>query len=77
MSDAIVGINKAGIVRAIFTIDSKRDEREATKLAGEWLRDGRTVKRCSEEHAFQLLDKPWVDEPNAGIERPMKPQKED
>ena len=62
MSEAIVGINQDGEVRAVFTIDSKCEEREATKLASEWLRMGRTVKRCCEEHAFPLLGKPWVDE---------------
>ena len=62
MSEAIVGINQVGTVRAVFCIDSPKDEKEAAKEAGEWLRVGRTVKRCSDKHAFSLLDKPWVEE---------------
>jgi hypothetical protein len=61
MSEVIVGINKAGIVRAVFAIDTKKNEKEAERLAGKWLKSGRTVKRCDEKHAFPLLDKPWVE----------------
>jgi hypothetical protein len=59
MSEAIVGINSEGMVRAVFAIDKPKDEKEATKLAGEWLRLGRTVKRCGEQHAFDVLGKEW------------------
>lgn len=64
MSDAIVGIMADGIVRAAFAIDGHNDERNACKLAVEWRRAGRTVKRCSWEHAMTVANKPWVDEPN-------------
>ena len=64
MSDAIVGIREDGIVRAAFAIDCADDEREAGKLTAEWRKAGRTVKRCSWEHATTVANKPWVDEPN-------------
>lgn len=64
MSDAIVGIREDGIVRAAFAIDCADDERKAGKLAAEWRKAGRTVKRCSWEHAMTVANKPWVDEPN-------------
>lgn len=64
MRDAIVGIREDGIVRAAFAIDCADDEREAGKLAAEWRKAGRTVKRCSWEHATTVANKPWVDEPN-------------
>lgn len=69
MSDAIVGIREDGIVRAAFAIDCADDEREAGKLAAEWRKAGRTVKRCSWEHATTVANKPWVDEPNASRQR--------
>jgi hypothetical protein len=65
MSRAIVGINKAGVVRALFTIDSKADESEAKHFAWKWLMDGRSVRACSAEHANAIMCEPWRDEPEA------------
>ena len=65
MTEAIVGINSAGEVRAVFfCIDTPKDERDAAKTAARWLREGRTVRRCSEAHAAEVMGKQWH-EPNA------------
>ena len=61
--EAVVAIGRDGTVRAVFAIDSKADERDALCIVGDWLRNGRTVKRCSEAHAFSLVGKPWVEPP--------------
>lgn len=59
MSEAIVGINSEGKVRAVFAIDQPKDEKEAAKIAGEWLRMGRTVKRCAAKYAFEIAGEEW------------------
>ena len=59
MGEAIIGIRQDGEVRAVFAIDGRSDEREATTLASQWLREGRTVKRCSQEHAFSVMGRQW------------------
>ena len=61
MCEAIVGIREDGIVRAAFAIDCADYERVAENLAAEWRKAGRTVKRCSWEHAMIVANKPWVD----------------
>ena len=68
MTEAIVGINQAGEVRAVLCIDTPKDERDAAKTAARWLREGRTVKRCAEAHAAEVMGKQWH-EPNPGAHR--------
>jgi len=59
MTEAIVGINQDGVVRAMFCIDTPGDEREAADTAARWLREGRTVKRCSDTHAAEVFGEQW------------------
>jgi hypothetical protein len=61
MKEAIVGIRNDGEVRAVFNIDCPRDEREASSAASQWLKEGRTVRRCSQEHAKTVIGKQWKD----------------
>ena len=68
MEEAIVGINAAGEVRALFYIFMAEDEHDAAEMAAQWLRDGRTVKRCSAAHARKVIGKLWQ-EPNARLDR--------
>lgn len=63
---ALVGVRADGSVRAVFCVDSKRDEKEAVSTALSWESQGRIVKRCSQTHAFAVKDQ-WIDE---GVEVP-------
>ena len=59
--EAIVGIKMDGDVKFCYSIDYPMDEREACSLAGQWLKEGLTVKRCSQDHARQVVGKRWED----------------
>lgn len=61
MLEAIVGIRNDGEVRAVFNIDCPRDEKEASTVASQWLREGRLVRRCSQAHAKEVIGKKWTD----------------
>ena len=62
MKQAIVGVREDGEVRAVFCIDSPKAEYEAQKVSKQWEMDKRVVYRCSEEHAFKVSGKQWVEE---------------
>ena len=59
--EAIVGVREDGSVRAIFCIDSPEDVKEAVKTALRWENEGRTVKRCSQEHARAAVGRQWLE----------------
>ena len=62
MKEALVGIRKDGEVRAIFCIDSQSDKRESYNVARNWEANGRTVKKCSQEHAHAIVGQQWKEE---------------
>lgn len=57
---ALVGVRADGSVRAIFCVDAARDEKEAASTVLRWENEGRTVKKCSQAHAFAVGEH-WKD----------------